>query len=125
MPMINRTPIKEKVVEYQREENSSPYYNSKSWRLLRKFYYERHPLCEECLKHGVVRPAEEIHHKRPFLTGTTDEERWSLLLDENNLYSLCRSCHDKLHLKAKRYKLNCIDNLTEKEYEEDIYNYSE
>jgi 5-methylcytosine-specific restriction protein A len=123
MPTINRTPIREKNVEYQHEENSAPYYNSRSWRYLRKFYYDTHPLCEECLKHNVIRPAEEIHHKRPFLTGKSEEERWSLLLDTNNLYALCRSCHDKLHLKAKRYKLNCIDNLTDKEYEEDIYNY--
>ena len=122
MPTINRTPIREKDAEYKHEENSSLFYNSKAWRTLRRFYYDRHPLCEECLKHNVITPAEEIHHKRPFLTGKTDEERWSLLLDENNLYSLCRVCHDKLHLKAKRYKLTYIDELTEKEYLEDIYN---
>ncbi len=122
MPTINRTPIREKDAEYKHEENSSLFYNSKAWRTLRRFYYDRHPICEECLKHNVITPAEEIHHKRPFLTGKTDEERWSLLLDENNLYSLCRVCHDKLHLKAKRYKLTYIDELTEKEYLEDIYN---
>jgi 5-methylcytosine-specific restriction protein A len=123
MPTINREYIKPPKEKYQREENSSPYYNSNSWRLLRKFYYERHPLCQECLKRDIVRPAEEIHHKRPFLTGETEEERWRLFLDENNLMSLCSVCHDKLHLKAKRYGLLYIDELTDKEYYEDIYQY--
>lgn len=118
MPTINLEPIKPKRVEYQHEDNSSRFYNNLSWKRLRNYYYTRHPICEECIKHGKVNPTEEIHHKIPFLIGNTEEERWRLFLDENNLMSLCSSCHDKLHLKGKRYKMNVLDNLTDKEYNE-------
>ena len=113
MPEINRTPIKEKTVEYKHEDNSSKFYNSIAWKRLRKFYYEHNPLCQCCLEHDKVTPAMEVHHKKPFLTGKTEEERWSLFLNQNNLMSVCNACHDKLHLKSKRYKLYIIDILTD------------
>ena len=46
---------------------------------------------------GISRQAEEVHHKRPFLSGQTEDERWQLLLNPNNLMSLCAECHDDLH----------------------------
>lgn len=118
MPMINLKPIKEKTIEYKHTDNSAEFYNSLAWHRLRKYYYNLHPICESCLQHEVVREATEIHHKVPFLSGKTIEDKWRLFLDEHNLMSLCSSCHDKLHLKGKRYKTNILDSLTDKEYNE-------
>lgn len=59
------------------------------WRKLREQYILAHPLCEECLKQGIAKPATEVHHRVPLSEGgkhTID-----------NLESLCKSCHSRLH----------------------------
>lgn len=118
MPTINLKPIKEKTIEYKHDDKSIGFYNSMAWNRLRRYYFTHHPLCESCLQHQVVKEAQAIHHKRPFLTGATEEERWNLFLDEKNLMSVCRECHDKLHLKGKRYKMDILNSLTDAEYNE-------
>ena len=57
------------------------------WRKIRDLYYSKHPLCEECLKHGRLVPADEIHHIVPVDQGGSH--------DDDNLVSLCQSCHTK------------------------------
>ena len=100
MPTINRNRISHKELPYKHENNvSGKYYNTKQWKNLRNYYIRRNPLCEICLSKGIVRPAEEVHHRHPFLLGGTDEERWQLLTDEDNLQSLCKKCHDEVHRK--------------------------
>ena len=44
---------------------------------------------EECRKIGRLVPAEEVHHKIPISQGGTHAKE--------NLMSLCRSCHTKIH----------------------------
>lgn len=116
MPTINRKQIRPKQVEYKHDNKSAEYYNSSAWHSLRNDYYVRNPLCEVCMTHNVVRVAEHIHHKQPFLSGINDNERWQLLLDEQNLISVCADCHSKLHSKMKRYNLKFCDELTNVEY---------
>jgi predicted HNH restriction endonuclease len=54
-----------------------------------------HPICEECLKKGKVTAAQDVHHKKsPFKDG---EINWNLLLDYDNLMSVCKDCHGKIH----------------------------
>lgn len=103
MPTINRQPLKQRPVPYQHDNVSAPYYNSMQWRNLRNYYIKRHPLCERCEQLGKTTLAQECHHRTPFLQGTTDEERWELLLSETNLMSVCRECHLTLH-GMKKYK---------------------
>jgi len=102
MPTINRKPISHKEVPYKHYNNTSgTYYNTKQWKNLRNYYIRRHPLCEVCLEHDIITPANEVHHKVPFMSGTTDEDKYSLLVDEDNLLSVCYSCHDKIHRELK------------------------
>lgn len=61
----------------------------RAWQRIRTRYIHKHPLCEECLKHGRYVPVEEVHHIIPLSEGGTN--------DESNLMSLCRSCHEKIH----------------------------
>lgn len=97
MPTINRKSSRIETIPYKHNKQSQDYYNSKEWHILRNAYYCSHPLCERCLERGISRQTEEIHHKRPFLTGRTEEEKWSLLLNPNNLMALCSKCHDEVH----------------------------
>jgi len=61
------------------------------WSRIRARYAAAHPLCEECLRHGVYTPTEQVHHILPLSEGGTH--------DESNLMSLCASCHAKIHAK--------------------------
>ena len=64
---------------------------------LRDWYMSLHPICADCMIEGRSVPATELHHKRPFSTGKTEEERMELLLNPDNLVALCSECHDKRH----------------------------
>jgi len=63
------------------------------WKKIRDRYVKKHPLCEECLRHGRYVKAEQVHHIVPLSEGGSSEEY--------NLMSLCRSCHEKVHQKTK------------------------
>lgn len=108
MPVINRKYNNTKPIKWSYNQ-SSQYYNSKGWKRLRALYINNHPLCERCLLNGRSVPATDVHHKRFFLSGKTDEERWQLLLSPNNLEALCETCHHELHNIARKHNLNYIE----------------
>ncbi len=58
---------------------------------IRDKYAKVHLLCERCLKEGMVTLMEEVHHILPVNRGGTN--------DASNLMSLCRSCHNKIHIE--------------------------
>ena len=57
------------------------------WRKIRNLYFAKHPLCEDCLERGIHVTADEVHHVIALDDGGTHHE--------NNLRSLCQSCHTK------------------------------
>lgn len=75
---------------YRRGYDSSARYNSE-WRKIRKRYASEHPLCEKCLEQGKYVPVQEVHHILPKSEGGSN--------DFENLMSLCRSCHNKIHIE--------------------------
>lgn len=99
MPTINK--IQKKSKSADRNENTDmrqlrrKAYNNTTWRKIRDTYMREHPICEECLKSGKVTPAEDVHHKKtPFKNG---EIQYGLLLDPDNLMSVCKECHGNIH----------------------------
>lgn len=83
------------------------FYNTTEWRKLRETYIKQNPLCKECLKQGKVTPAEDVHHiKSGFSKGTANR---ILLLDYNNLMSLCKQCHNMLHSKENNPNYKTIE----------------
>lgn len=77
--------------KYSRSPDHAKKYG-KSWRKVRERYVKKHPLCEKCLKEGRYVPVKEVHHILPISKGGTNEE--------SNLMSLCRSCHNKIHIEV-------------------------
>ena len=75
----------------------SELYATKQWKKLRNCYITQHPICEIHAKYGIIKPAETVHHVRPFMLGKTLEEQKKLCYDENNLQALCKSCHKQVH----------------------------
>ena len=76
--------------KYERSEDIHLKYGFR-WHKIRQRYVKAHPLCELCLKEGRYTPVEEVHHILPVSKGGTH--------DESNLMSLCRSCHNKIHIE--------------------------
>ena len=74
--------------KYQRAPDINKKYG-RAWKRIRDRHITQHPLCEQCEKDGRIVPAAEVHHKVPISKGGTHARE--------NLMSLCRSCHNKIH----------------------------
>ena len=74
--------------KYERSPDVHKQYG-RSWKRIRDRYARKHPLCERCLAEGRYVAVEEVHHIVPISQGGTNSE--------DNLMSLCRSCHQKIH----------------------------
>jgi 5-methylcytosine-specific restriction enzyme A len=64
------------------------WYGLKAWRLRRAQQLREQPLCESCLRYGVVRAAEHVHHNPPH------NGNW-LIFVGGKVESLCGSCHSQ------------------------------
>ncbi len=72
-------------------EFAKKFYRSTLWRSTREFILKRdNYLCQECGE-----PAQEVHHKI-WLTASNINNP-EITLNPNNLISLCRNCHFKIH----------------------------
>jgi 5-methylcytosine-specific restriction endonuclease McrA len=102
MPFINKIQVKKTSSATTKSETDArelrrKAYNNTTWRKLREVYFHEHPLCEKCLETGKITAAEDVHHKKsPFKNG---EINYNLLLDKNNLMSVCKQCHAEIHNK--------------------------
>ena len=74
--------------KYERSADINKKYG-RAWKRIRDRHISQHPLCEVCKENGRFVPAEEFHHKKPISQGGTHAR--------DNLMSLCRSCHTKIH----------------------------
>lgn len=78
------------------------FYGSKAWENCRKAYKKSvGGLCERCLKAGVIRSGEMVHHKIHLTEETIQDPAVALNFD--NLELLCRDCHAAEHATKKRY----------------------
>lgn len=77
--------------------------NSARWREVRMEKVAANPLCEECLKVGVVTPVQCVHHLTEIESAKTDAEAWDLATSFNNLQSLCFEHHRKAHAEKRSH----------------------
>lgn len=85
-----------------RHKERQELYQSKQWKELRKKLQMERPLCENCLKKGIIKPSEDMHHRlSPFQKGITEEEKMRRAFDEKNIVALCRDCHIAEHHKGE------------------------
>lgn len=89
----------EQIDEHNKRTNkhSSKWYGNKAWHILRNQYYTAQPICECCLKQGIIKSADSVHHLKRFMSGDSEEDKWKLFLDWNNLCSLCTRHHNMCH----------------------------
>ena len=89
----HRSAVRRSYNQYHRDPDSAARYD-RNWRQIRDLYIDKHPLCERCLDAGRYRPAEEVHHIRPLADGGDNSD--------DNLMSLCKSCHSRITLASTR-----------------------
>lgn len=73
---------------FERENGNKEFYNSWPWRKKSKSYREEHPLCVVCEREGLVVQARVVDHIVSINKGGDK-------FDDDNLQSLCDSCHNR------------------------------
>lgn len=78
-------------VYFHRKHSGGKYeafYHSTVWKKLSYQYKLANPMCEACLKRGVIRKVDIADHIVPI------KQDWTKRLDYSNLESLCQYCHN-------------------------------
>lgn len=89
---------------------ATAFYNTKAWHDCRDAYAKSvGGLCEECLRHGLIKAGEIVHHKVPLTQDNINDPDVALSWD--NLELLCRDCHAKAHGSTKRYKVDAFGHI--------------
>lgn len=72
--------------------------NDKRWMEVKRIVWQRAKgLCEECMKHDIVRAGVDCHHIVPVETATTIQEMERLCYNPDNIRLLCIPCHSSIH----------------------------
>lgn len=81
------------------------FYKSTTWQRTRAVAWSRDKgLCQDCLRKGIIKPAQEVHHIIELTPDNIDDAAVSLNLE--NLVSLCKDCHASRHVKnTRRYNI--------------------
>lgn len=99
MPTINKPKKKPQKNNGQYDTERRKIYNSERWRKLRAWKFACNPLCELCLQEDMTVPAEDVHHTVSFMSTDDPVQRVALAYDFDNLMSLCKQCHQRIHNK--------------------------
>ena len=106
MPTIPRLRDIKKAPSYRKQQRQSMY-SKAEYRKLRDWYYQCHPICEDCAKLGLTTPSRDIHHvMSPYDPNISPAESYRRLMDENNLVSLCRYHHNLRHGNCKKDEID-------------------
>lgn len=98
MPTINRLPKKENIKNMNTEKRKirMKIYQSEKWKGIKNAHLMQYPLCQICEKEL----AEDVHHISTFLVDNSiDIEK---AFDPDNLMSVCKKCHGKIHQPKKK-----------------------
>ena len=88
---VGRREKRERDRDYASRRNpvARALYRSKRWRTERAAFLADHPLCVECARHDLIRPASVVDHIDPH--GGDETVFW----DRSRWQALCASCHGR------------------------------
>lgn len=70
----------------RQRDHHDEFYNTTTWRRIRKQFIEAHPICKWCDEENKTTQAEVVDHITPIKQGGD-------MTNINNLQSLCTRCH--------------------------------
>lgn len=88
------------------------FYKSKKWQKVRALVWARDKgLCQECLRNNIIKAGDTVHHIIAISPETITDE--SITLNMDNLETVCRDCHAKVHGKyvQERYKVDELGRI--------------
>ena len=100
---LDQLNIKQNQVKTPPKDNKQKFYNSNGWKKLRQQKLSEQPLCELCLQRGMTKPGQEVHHAIKFFDQYDEADKWLLLLDPDNLVTVCKSCHQHIHKQRDKF----------------------
>lgn len=81
--------------KYNRNQQAKAFYSSKEWFKARsKRMKQDFGLCVKCKEAGRLVKADVVHHKEELM------KAWDKRIENDNLESLCHSCHNEIHKKG-------------------------
>lgn len=87
------------------KEFAKGFYKSKAWQRTRAAYISSvSGLCEDCLRKGIYKPGEIVHHIIPLTQDNISDA--SIALSWDNLRLVCRDCHGEEHRNKRRYRID-------------------
>ena len=89
------------------KEYAKRFYKSQTWQKCREQIWQRDKgLCQECLKKGLIKAGDTVHHIIPITPMNIDDA--SITLNPDNLETVCRDCHALIHSgrERPRYKVD-------------------
>lgn len=100
------------VFAFTMKEFARAFYKSKAWQDCRNGYMQKvHGLCENCLKQGIYKPAQIVHHIVELTPENINDPRIALSWD--NLRAVCRECHAIEHgAHDRRYKVDDMGRVS-------------
>ena len=78
--------LQNSVVSFDYKERNR-FYQSKEWKLARAIRLDSEPMCRNCRASGILSAASVVDHIVAIEAGGS-------MLDQDNLQSLCESCHN-------------------------------
>lgn len=85
-------------------EFAKAFYDSAAWRRARaKAMETSNHLCAECLRKGLIRGADVVHHVIPITPENINDKY--ITLAQKNLRPLCTDCHAAAHQQKRRYEI--------------------
>ena len=77
----------------------SMFYHTPEWRNARAIQLYDTPYCEVCMRKGIYKQADMVHHSKYELRSP---QGWEHRLDPDNLESICYACHNAIeHIYSK------------------------
>lgn len=89
--------------------------NSKDWKALRQRKLQENPLCEVCSEIGKSTLATEVHHRIPVESVASEMQMRKLMFSQNNLMSVCHTCHAEIHKKMFSHSKEAVKANRERE----------
>lgn len=91
---------------YRTDDKEQRFYSNPDWRIKReKIKHTDNGYCLLCLNNNERKAMDTVHHIVEL------KEDWDKRFDDDNLISLCESCHQVVHKQYKTYEKGKVQNI--------------